>query len=688
MFTIFSIALCMLVILPGVMMAGDSDPAVSLNGNEEVVLSFITINGYSNNLFIDNVTLGTQSNTDVSVASINKIERDTSYAIGSSSFKIAPSVTIVNVGLTDVTIPFDVTLSVMPTSYSSVRSIATLNSGQSQEVEFDSLTITPGTEMNITAYTALGGDENPGNDTLRQYSLVFPGVQRSNVLLEEWTNASCGPCASNNPTIDAFVNAHFGSLVPIKYHVWWPGSNDPMYQYNTAENRARTDYYGIGGVPHVIMGGVTHPVYPYTTSGSLFDAYSEQMSKGTPIEVSVTDTRIPGDSIQADVTVAIHAPLQAGDYYLRVQAVERKIEYATPPGTNGERVFFDVFRKAYPNVSGTPLPTAVGNYNFRFTYAIDTPVWADTMVYTAVFVQDDVTKKVWGCDKGRDVVFSSARPFVTANLSSSHDRRRCVAGEMKLNRSIVVPDRVARATGVFNFELFESSFPPAGWKLVNPDGSITFEEYDGANGPTFGGSKSVLVDFYSYSATGQVDTLYSRSFTGLEATDSVRFDYAHAEYPGFGPDRLIVEVSIDGGQTFPHRIFDKAGSDLATVPQMTGSFVPTSGSQWARFVHSLDGILTSVEPSMKVPTQFELEQNYPNPFNPSTLISYSIAQEAKVSLKVYDVIGREVESLVEGVQPAGTYTVSFDASMLSSGVYFYQIKAAGFLAMKKMVLLQ
>jgi PKD repeat protein len=100
--------------------------------------------------------------------------------------------------------------------------------------------------------------------------------------------------------------------------------------------------------------------------------------------------------------------------------------------------------------------------------------------------------------------------------------------------------------------------------------------------------------------------------------------------------------------------------------------------------------LVSVEDhsSPELPTGYKLSQNYPNPFNPSTQISYSIPNSEFVSLKIYDVLGREVTTLVNGVQSASNYSVNFDAGKLSSGIYFYTLKAGNFVETKKMLLLR
>ena len=88
------------------------------------------------------------------------------------------------------------------------------------------------------------------------------------------------------------------------------------------------------------------------------------------------------------------------------------------------------------------------------------------------------------------------------------------------------------------------------------------------------------------------------------------------------------------------------------------------------------------------PTEFHLAQNYPNPFNPTTVIDYTIPNASHVSLKVYDVLGQEIVSLVDEIQQAGSYRTSFDASALSSGIYFYRLVTDAKNEMKKMILLK
>lgn len=98
---------------------------------------------------------------------------------------------------------------------------------------------------------------------------------------------------------------------------------------------------------------------------------------------------------------------------------------------------------------------------------------------------------------------------------------------------------------------------------------------------------------------------------------------------------------------------------------------------------------------MGIPSQYELKQNYPNPFNPGTVISYSIPISSNVTLRVYDVLGKLITTLVNENQEAGNYTVYFDAGGLSNGMYFYKVQVypansgtGNFVATKKMLLLK
>jgi Secretion system C-terminal sorting domain len=94
------------------------------------------------------------------------------------------------------------------------------------------------------------------------------------------------------------------------------------------------------------------------------------------------------------------------------------------------------------------------------------------------------------------------------------------------------------------------------------------------------------------------------------------------------------------------------------------------------------------EITIGIPEIFSISQNYPNPFNPVTRINYDIPQDGIVTIKIFDISGKEVASLINEYKSAGYYTISFDATSLSSGVYFYRLESGNFSAVKKMFLIK
>jgi hypothetical protein len=102
-----------------------------------------------------------------------------------------------------------------------------------------------------------------------------------------------------------------------------------------------------------------------------------------------------------------------------------------------------------------------------------------------------------------------------------------------------------------------------------------------------------------------------------------------------------------------------------------------------------ENLTTSVQQyGSQIPEKYTLEQNYPNPFNPTTMIRFNLPEQSHVSLKVFNSIGQEISSLHNGTLAAGTHEINFDASKLSSGIYFYQIHTQSFTSTKKMILMK
>lgn len=320
------------------------------------------------------------------------------------------------------------------------------------------------------------------------------------VLFEEGTNASCAPCAANNPILKAFLDANPNTCLAIKYHASWPGY-DPMYMANPTQNTERiVNYYNMNqtGVPYCNADGIIQDIWPFSNA-NFTNAMNQRLAIQAPMQIIVSDQRIAGDSIRSTITVNLPSNLPAGNYKLRVMAIERWVVYAVPPGSNGETHFEHVFRRAYPNTDGVTFPTTAGNYQYIYTYKRES-TWQDTSIKTVAFIQNDNNKEV-----------------------------------------------------------------------------------------------------------------------------------------------------------------------------MNAAYAP----------------LVGINPvSSEVPASFSLSQNYPNPFNPSTNIEFALPKDEFVTLKVYDMLGKEVTALANGNFKKGVYKADWNAEGIGGGVYFYTITAGEFTATKKMILIK
>ena len=156
-------------------------------------------------------------------------------------------------------------------------------------------------------------------------------------------------------------------------------------------------------------------------------------------------------------------------------------------------------------------------------------------------------------------------------------------------------------------------------------------------------------------------------------------------------DTGFVRTTTNDSGYFEFRITDKISNYTIYIEQVPQGFINDS-----IVVHAGDTtanlnlrILTDVKQgNTNIPQNYSLLQNYPNPFNPSTYIKYQLAKSGFVSLKIYDILGNEVRTLVNETKNAGSYKVKFDGSDLSSGIYFYQLKTNNYTATKKLMLLK
>jgi hypothetical protein len=159
-------------------------------------------------------------------------------------------------------------------------------------------------------------------------------------------------------------------------------------------------------------------------------------------------------------------------------------------------------------------------------------------------------------------------------------------------------------------------------------------------------------------------------------------NWTYADWP------IPVDLSYSNSDLMTGGLGGMPVGDLNWFPTQYQSWMAQRTQEYATIDNATFHGITAIRSQANLPNKFQLSQNYPNPFNPSTVISYSIPAGANVTLKVYDVLGREVATLVNGFQNANTYKVNFNASSLSSGVYIYKLEAGSLTMSKKMLLLK
>ena len=131
--------------------------------------------------------------------------------------------------------------------------------------------------------------------------------------------------------------------------------------------------------------------------------------------------------------------------------------------------------------------------------------------------------------------------------------------------------------------------------------------------------------------------------------------------------------------------FDNTGNLYAF-----GTSTEKNSSEWSiytlvKYFQNPDAVQ---ELSQNIPTKFSLSQNFPNPFNPKTVIRYSLSSNSEVALKVYDILGREISTLVNENKQAGNYITEWNGEQFPSGIYFYKLQAGNFSETRKFVLLK
>lgn len=600
----------------------------------------------------------------------------------------------------------------------------------------------------------------------------FANAGDRTVLVERYTSSTCGPCASNNPTVDAFMSSLTDAqIMGLSYHMNWPApGNDPMYLYNINDNTTRRNYYNVNAIPQLQMDGTT-TLEPNYSNSQLMNAFNTRTALLSPITIIVRDSSYGTDSMLVRVTVYCETAITNPSVTMHVAIMENLIQYATPPGTNGERNFHTVMRKMLPSANGTIFDLTPGTRkDFEFRLKKDA-IWAADQIRAVAFVQasnKEILNTAWkladfslmpnaafrvvSTGSSQQANYRIKVPYIASGYNSPITFSAEVVGN-PADVSVSFPNgtTLSNFSDSLSVNVASTGSVPAGIYQVVLTGTnglgkshkVVVNYNVGRSFITVGPSKPNLtfrVDGSPYTAsqlfTWDLNSNHNLSVTTPQIFTTTRYVFQNwsngstdtaqtvnintnisnytanfkTQYkltaninPGglpvtvpngnqFWDENSTVALSVSAtqvqynGKTYYFQRWLGGGTNSYTGTNSSVNLTMSNAINQIAIYDTIDVGISNI--GTEIPEKYNLYQNYPNPFNPTTNIRFDLPNAAFTSLKVYDINGREVADLVNQKLSAGKYEYSFNASALSSGVYYFKITSGDFNQIKKMILIK
>ncbi|MCZ4408663.1 Omp28-related outer membrane protein [Cryomorphaceae bacterium 1068] len=540
------------------------------------------------------------------------------------------------------------------------------------------------------------------------------------VLSEEGTNASCGPCAAQNPSFNALLDANTDNVISIKYQWYFPGF-DPMHEHNPDEANARLAYYGINGVPTATIDGEIPDVSPsYAGAPGAFTQSLFDDAAAVPASFDIeADFTVSYSEISVNAT-ATCTQAASGDLRLRIVVIEKEVLFDEAPGSNGETEFYNVMKKFLPNSDGLSMAsayesgdefTASESWNLANIYDIEE-------LAVVVFIQDDNTKEVLQAAYAETGEFISETENDAAGIAINNTSgENCSATfsptvtirnwgsetltSLDVEYEIAGESNTIEWTGSIDFfetaevELGEIATPTAQEEdlvvtLSNPngqeDGNAVNDEIEAtiANVPQAGTEIEVVIDTDNYGeetywrvVDGDENVLGEGGNSWVGTTNIGVGGGAPTEGAGTYNSNQTYETTVTipaGVDCYSFEIYDYYGDgiccqygngsyevvDMASSETILegGAFSAEEAKNFAAGVLSVDNV-TSVN-------DFTM---FPNPTNGLLNVEFNLVSSQRVSIDVLDLTGRLIISKDLGVLPAGYSLQQINLSGQSEGLY-------------------
>jgi hypothetical protein len=522
------------------------------------------------------------------------------------------------------------------------------------------------------------------------------------VLIEEATNASCGPCATQNPAFDALLNQNRDKLTAIKYHWYFPGF-DPMHNHNVVENNARVSYYQINGVPTAVIDGFkpsgpgfSYPGGPHGFTQALIDEFYAVPS---PFEIDMYHYLSAGeDSIHVFMRIRAAEDITF-ENLIRAQMVviEKTITFSSPPGSNGEMVFHDVMKKMLPTHLGTNLPAEWEEGD----YLILNESWKLANIYdldelgVVGFVQQNLPKIVEQAGNSEDEPFDAYYATDAALLSLSNLTATNCSGiyEPIINIANYGSDPLTSMDIVYkvndeeavvfnwtgNLGFLESEFVVlpviAFTPLPENELEINLENVNGLQ-DEYSKNNTVLYSFNRSLATpNEVKLKIRLDNNPQEITWDVKNmdgEIVFSGGPYTTPGVMVDEVMLfDDLGCHVFNIYDEGGDGLLApgffVLYFGSNTQIVSGTTFGSNVTAqfdVGGTLNIDAPEFARDINF-----YPNPIQNYGILEFNLETKANVDISVLNLVGQVVKQVSHGNLEAGMHQVYIEASNLEAGFY-------------------
>lgn len=532
------------------------------------------------------------------------------------------------------------------------------------------------------------------------------------ILVEQFTQASCGPCAGTNPVIFPIMESNKDKVASIAYQVSWPGY-DPMHEQNPGPVNSRVSYYGIRAVPGTAFNGAydrNNSSTAVVTQANINAATSESASFDLDLQVEPY-VNFKGLNIDLNIEATANA---SGSLVAHVVVIEDEINFQSPPGSNGETHFRWVMKEMLPHSGGTAISSdwVTGNtesislsYDFENFYD-----WKNAGV--VAFIQDNNSKKVMQAvywqpsfepNTGDDVLVTGAS--ASGNLSAEFDivcggtTSPVVwimnSGETNLTSCDIEYSINGSATQTYNWTGNLATFAETQVNLPAIDFPIDFVgELDvnvmQPNGSTdqYPDNGLLITDFLAApnattKATFEIRPLLKPDEMSFKITDS-NGDIVLEDGPFDSRGSKVYDLDLNENECYSIEVINNYSSVNGTynVRNEDNSVVLSETVVGNVTLRSDFGSYTSI--STKNLTSVDSWSIIPNPVFDQVNLKVLLNEAVNLDVIVTDVVGNVVaSSMIGGFN--GEHSKSVDVRHLNNGIYFVTLKNGDRISVKKVV---